>query len=286
MRTPARRLALSAVLLLALAACGDGTRTSSSPSPTGPQTPPEPDPTATETMEVTAWFVRAAGERLWVEPETHERPASPAVAQAAIELMLEGDTRDPNLSTLAPEGTRVLAADIQDAVLVIDLSEEITSVGRSSTEETAFAQQLAYTGSQFGTVDAVRLWVEGGPVDELWGHLDWSEPIERAPFAETPVTFDRPRWGQTLERGPVTAGGEANTFEATVELQLIDPDGQVVEETFTTATSGTGTRGTWQHTFEQPADRPGNWVIEAAEPDPSGGEGFPPVVVRVEFEVT
>ena len=44
---------------------------------------------------------------------------------------------------------------------------------------------------------------------------------------------------------PIRATGTANTFEATFHYELTDTDGRIVDEDFVTATSGTGTRGTF-----------------------------------------
>ena len=47
---------------------------------------------------------------------------------------------------------------------------------------------------------------------------------------------------------PLRVTGTANTFEATFQYELVDGEGEVVDENFVTATSGTGTRGTFDFT--------------------------------------
>ena len=47
---------------------------------------------------------------------------------------------------------------------------------------------------------------------------------------------------------PLRVTGTANTFEATFEYELRDSAGKVVDSNFVTATSGTGTRGTFDFT--------------------------------------
>jgi hypothetical protein len=42
--------------------------------------------------------------------------------------------------------------------------------------------------------------------------------------------------------------GTANTYEATFQYELVDAEGDVVDKNFVTATSGTGTRGTFEFT--------------------------------------
>jgi hypothetical protein len=304
-RHPSMGLAVGIVMLLA--ACGEP-----AVDPDQPTTTPTPTPTATEPTETptvaptvtptgtpteegtppeagrttsTAYFVRADDSGIWVEPVT-EQLAAPTlgVARAAMDQLVAGPTGDPALETEVPPGTQVLDVNITDRVLRVDLSGEVTAASGSSSQETAFSQQLAHTGAQFDTVDAVQLLVQGEPITELWGHLDWSQPVEPDLFALSPITFDSHRWGEQVTAGSVTVGGEANTFEATLELRLLGPDGQVREDTFATATSGSGERGTWTHTFR--LDEPGRWTVVAVEPDPSGGEGRPPFTTELVLDVT
>jgi hypothetical protein len=49
----------------------------------------------------------------------------------------------------------------------------------------------------------------------------------------------------------------SNTFEATLLYELADPSGAVIEDGFATATSGTGTWGTFDFTVEYETSRDG-----------------------------
>jgi germination protein M len=63
---------------------------------------------------------------------------------------------------------------------------------------------------------------------------------------------------------PITATGTANTFEATFHYELTDTDGLIVDENFVTATSGSGTRGTFEFTtdeFTVPFDGIGSLIV-------------------------
>lgn len=259
--------------------------------PDGPEPEPEPDEEAEGAESVPVYFVRETVDSgLWVEPEVRQLPEPTlAVARAAMEQLVDGGTSDPNLTTLAPEGTEVRGAEIEGATLVVDLSGHVRDGQGGAEAEDRFAQQLAHTGAQFDTVDDVRLLVEGEEVDELWGHVDWSEPLTPDEDAVTRIIVTQPRWGETVPAGEITATGTSVTFEATVGLRLIGPDGEVVEETFTTAEGedvGVGGRGDWEHTFETPAEEPGRWAVEVEEPDPSAGEApRAPLTYQVEFDV-
>ena len=55
---------------------------------------------------------------------------------------------------------------------------------------------------------------------------------------------------------PLTIGGTANTYEATFMVELrADGEGKPLLSDFVTATSGSGTRGTFRETLEFGADR-------------------------------
>lgn len=286
-----QRLALLTSLLIALAACSDGAPTDQ-PATTPPSATASATATPTDqaTSTVRVWVARATPDAVWVEPWESTGARTMAPARQAFEHLLSVPPDNPALRTMAPEGTELRGVDIDrdTGVLTVDLSQEVDlpGTGHGSTEEVAFAQQLAYTATQFAGVRSVRLLVEGQEIEDLWGHVDWSKPIEPDPFALTPITIEEPRWGFRREGvGPLTASGQANTFEATLAVRLIDPDGKVVEEKWIMATSGSGTRGTWRYEFG-PLGKRGTWAIEAEEPDPSDGEGRDPLIVRTEFRIT
>ena len=257
----------------------------SEPEPTAPPTTPPPaseppqDSAGAESVE--AWYVRSAARGPFVEPERRRQPASTlGVARAAFTDVITGDPHGPGLSTMAPAGTSILGVNRKGATLILDLSEDVRQTGMGSAAEIAFAQQLAHTATQFPGVESVRLHVEGERISELWGHLDWSQPVKPDEFAISPVVMTKPAHRETVPAGRVTFTGTANTFEATVELRLLNPAGTVVRKTFTTATCGSGCRGDWTHTFA--ITKPGRWKLVAAESDPSDGEnGGPFTTARV-----
>ena len=60
-------------------------------------------------------------------------------------------------------------------------------------------------------------------------------------LVESPLPFEE-------VKTPLRVTGTANTFEATFDYELRDSAGKVVDSNFVTATSGTGTRGTFDFT--------------------------------------
>jgi hypothetical protein len=83
------------------------------------------------------------------------------------------------------------------------------------------------------------------------------EGLTPAILVESPLPFEE-------VGSPVRATGTANTFEATFAYELTDTDGKIVDEGFVTATSGTGTRGTFDFTtkpFTVPFDGVGSLIV-------------------------
>lgn len=256
-------------------------------SPTTPSTTP-PSPTATATEQATAqrqlnyFLQRESGNRPWVEPVTFSydpNVVGDAVAREALTRLLAAPDQD-GLTNPVPDGTRLLDVAVEDGLLRINLSAEVTDSFAGSPYEGNFQQMLAHTGAQFPTVDRVQVVIEGESLETLWGHVDWSQPFEPDPFALSPIIIEQADGSD----GTIRLSGTANVFEATVELVLTDGAGAVVEETFATASCGTGCRGEWQATFDELP--PGSYTVTAREPDPSDGEGFAPFEVAVPVEVS
>jgi Immunoglobulin-like domain of bacterial spore germination len=107
---------------------------------------------------------------------------------------------------------------------------------------------VVYTLSQFAPTK---------PVDYLGRSYTRADFEDATPaiLVESPLPFQ-------AVTAPLRVTGTANTFEATFEYELTDPDGAVLSHDFVTATSGSGTRGTFDFTipFEAPNGL-GNLVV-------------------------
>jgi hypothetical protein len=79
---------------------------------------------------------------------------------------------------------------------------------------------------------------------------------------------------------PVRVTGSANVFEANVTVEVLDERGDAVGSTFTTATCGTGCRGTYSALAAFRVDRVQRGTIVVHDDD-AAGTGTPPHVVRV-----
>ena len=282
-RPVTRTLIVAVAAALTLSACGGDGSDGEAPSPatpapaTDPAPAPAPEVEATEVVAV--HLVRSAPTTFFVEPVPVRVPAfgdalSARVTAAVEALLALTASPDPDLVTSVPEGTTLTMVTIDGPVVTLDLSGGIVGSSGSSSQEATFAQQLAHTARVDTSIESIVLMIDGAPITELWGHLDWSAPIAVDPFILSPVTITTPLAGDEVPVGEVTFRGQATVFEATVLVALTDADGTVLEEGFVTATVGAPERGTWEWTVTLPSA--GTYTVTASESDPSEGEGRPP----------
>jgi germination protein M len=229
---------------------------SSSPSGNPAETPkPTPTPTRSsgETIVIRAYYVLDGD--VGVEglvPTLREVPETTAVARAAMETLLRGEILADydRLSTAIPAGTRLLGLSIKDGVATVDLSREFESGGGSAS---AFRRlgQVVYTLTQFSTVRSVLFQVEGRTVTTFGSEgIVLEGPQARTDFVDIlPSIFvDRPAYGAAAGN-PARITGNANVFEASFLIAILDASGRTLVTDHTMATCGTGCRGTFDATF-------------------------------------
>jgi hypothetical protein len=234
---------------------GAGTPPATSEPPTTPpsSTPSSPtSPTATPTSPASptgeeftyeVWF--AYGDRLFVTKRTE--PFDPAVGHIALRTLLEGPgdaEGDAGLTTAIPAGVALNGLTIDDGVATVDVTGQFDDASGSLGERMRLAQAV-YTITQFPSVTGVRFELDGEPVESFGSHgVLISEPQTREDYEDLlpAILVESPLIGQPVS-SPVTISGTANVFEATVSIRILDADGNVIANTFTTATCGTGCRG-------------------------------------------
>ncbi len=227
---------------------------------TGPSIPPSagpsPRPSATpaETMIVRAYFILRGDPGVeGIVPTLRVVPKTTGVARAAMEALLDSGTiRDAyrDISTAIPLGTKLLGISIRNGVATVDLSREFESGGGSAS---AFyrLQQVLYTLTQFSTVRSVLFQVEGRTVTTFGSEgVVLDGPMERGDFADLlPSIFvDRPAYGAAANN-PARITGNANVFEASFRIAILDGSGKILVDEHAMATCGTGCRGTFDVTL-------------------------------------
>jgi hypothetical protein len=221
-----------------------------------------------------------------VSPVRRPIDATPAVGGAAMRALLEGPTEEETAGGLAsaiPSGTHLHDIAVANGVATVDLDGSFDDGGGSASMLGRVAQVVA-TLTRFPTIRRVAFRIDGEPVDAIGGEgVAVDPPIGRAAIeGETPqILVESPLPGDSVT-SPIRLRGTANVFEATVSLDVRDAGGKLLKQTFTTATSGTGTRGTFDTELSLPG-RQGEVTVVAYEA--SAEDGRPLHVVQVPLEL-
>ena len=236
------------------------------------------EPQGTVTYEV--WFHR--GEHLFVTHRTQD--ATLAVGRASLEALLAGPTvheTQRDVQSSVPPGTDLLGLDIDDGIATVDLTSEYES-GGGSLSMTMRLAQVVYTLTQFETVNAVQFMLDGEPVDVFSAEgIVLDHPVRRRDYAELlpPILVTSPGIEDTVAN-PLRVEGTANVFEANVTIRVEDAKGRELAQTFTTATCGTGCRGTFSATVPlRPTSETHAFLI--LSDDDADGDGRPSYEVEV-----
>jgi len=167
--------------------------------------------------------------------------AAPAVARAALEALFAGPTareRDIGLTSGVPAETTIEQLAIANGVATVDL------------EPCPPLAQIVLTLTQFSTVKTVS------------GSCARGRRLSRADFedASPQILVESPLVDQEVE-SPARVHGSANTFEATFQGEIVDRDGRIVAHKTVTATSGSGTRGTFDVSIPFDVTREGGELV-------------------------
>lgn len=220
-------LVLSFALLVA-AGCGGDDTTTVTVRETVTETAASSVPSEAPAL-VALYFIQDG--KVW--PEQRGIVTGPAIATTTVQQLFEGT--ETELTSAIPPGTRLRGLTISGGTASIRLEPAVT--------DRKARAQLTYTLTQFESVERVSF--NGDP------------PVGRAAFeGETPaILVESPLSGEEVEPG-FEVTGTANTFEATFQYELRDAADEILKKDFVTATSGSGTRGTFRFTVPYEASRP------------------------------
>jgi Immunoglobulin-like domain of bacterial spore germination/Sporulation and spore germination len=233
------------------------------------------DSTEASSTETVTLPASSAGKVYWlrdgkVSPVSRGLPATDSEA-AALDELFAGPSSDEEealeATTAIPSGAEVEDLQIADGVATVSISGDFPNEALA---------QVVYTLTQFPTVDSVT--IEGdGFVAASYTRADFEDQTP-AILVESPLPFEE-------VTSPLRANGTANTFEATFNYELTDTDGLIVDENFVTATSGTGTRGTFEFTtkpFSVPFDGVGSLIVF----EPSAEDGSRTKLVEIPLRMS
>lgn len=188
---------------------------------------------------------------------TVEVPADATTVVARVGLALErlfegvGDHASdvPVMSSAIPADAEFLGVTryhAESAIVTVGVSAEFAGGGGSFSMQGRLAQ-VVYTATAVEGVTGVRFEVDGVPTTVFGGEgVIVDDPATRDEFeAFLPAIMIESPAHLGTAGNPLSVTGTANVFEATVSVALTDAEGLIIWEGFTTATCGTGCRGTW-----------------------------------------
>ena len=255
--------------------------TVAAPSTGGQQQPtaggPSPAQNTHSQIGLQVWFTQHG--KLFVTSRTV--PATPAVGRAAVDSLLAGPSAAEHAAALRsqiPAGTALRGLSISAGIATVDLSDAFESNAGPSTMPVRIAQ-LVYTLTQFPTVKGVRFQLDGHGTTVIGG-VPVQSPQTRAMYRGylPAITVQAPVIGQHVT-SPVTVSGSADVFEATVSVRVLDSVGHEIARTFTTASCGTGCRGSYSVTVPYSVMQSGPGTVEVFES--SARDGAPVNVERI-----
>ncbi len=168
--------------------------------------------------------------------------ATKAPATAAVKALLAGPTareRAIGMTSAIPAGTTLRSLVISAGVATVDLSGAFAPAAAA----TSAAAQLCYTLTRFPTVGRGVIIEVNGAAFAVDGsraarkRADY-ESVTPPIFVEDPAPFD-------VVRSPIKVVGTADVFEATFQSRLFDAAARRLAGGTVTATSGSGTRGSF-----------------------------------------
>jgi hypothetical protein len=222
-------LAVAAVFLVA--GCGDDNN-EATPTETATVTTP------VESTRIRVYFLHAG--KVW---PVARRPKG---GEALIKTLVRGPTADEaaiGLTTSVPSDFKPTNEQLDAKTLVSRLDTNV-----ALTDEALAQIVYTWTEGDFGGGHAVI--ING----KRYTRADFEEQTPLI-LVESPLPFEE-------VKTPLRVTGTANTFEATFQYELVDSAGKVVDTNFVTATSGTGTRGTFDFTTNEVDDLAALHVFE------------------------
>ncbi len=157
------------------------------PSPEPVPSPPNPSPTRVPGNEQTAqvYWLQDTGTGFKLVPQQvqlqADRNQPNEFLQAAFQRLLEGPTEGSE-STTIPQGTKVLGVNVENNNVRVNLSEEFTSGGGSSSM-IGRVGQIVYTATTLNPNANVYIEVDGKQLEVLGGEgLELEQPLTRESF--------------------------------------------------------------------------------------------------------
>lgn len=118
----------------------------------------------------------------YVTGVTRELPYTKGVLRLALQELIKGpQAGEGTVGRTLPASTRILSLTIENKVAIINFSSDLLTAADSpggSLGGAVFLQSIVYTATQFSTVDAALVKVNGEAYSD--GHYIWDQPVRRS----------------------------------------------------------------------------------------------------------
>lgn len=238
----------------------DGTPTGS----TAPSASPSDTPTGTTVIRTYFWLGGPDGSAGLVAT-LREIPSTKAIATAAVGALLGGPSATEashGITSQIPAGSQLLGLTIDNGVATIDLSSEFDAGGSPAAVQTRLGQ-VVYTLTQFPTVKSVVVEIEEANPTKAMTRADGVALLPA-------IWVDRPAWNAAAGN-PIHVTGSADVFEATFRVAVLDGSGKVLADQQVMATSGSGTRGTFDTSVAYTIGKAQYGTLRVYEPSAKDG---------------
>jgi hypothetical protein len=230
----------------------------------GSSAAPTPTPSGTTIVRAYFWLGGLPGSEGLVAV-LREIPGTKSVAKAAVNALLGGPTSGEKgraITTAVPAGSQLLDLSIDKGVATINLSAEFMSGGESSSVQTRLGQ-VTYTLTQFPTVKSVVFQIEG---------VQLADAVSRADYVALlpDIWVDRPAFSAAIGN-PAHVTGNADVFEATFRMSILDATGKVIADVQVMASCGSGCRGTFDTTIPYAVSKGQYGILRAYNPSAKDG---------------
>lgn len=192
----------------------------------------------------------------WTEIEA---PDGSSVELLRLQLLTRDDLElpAPGFFNLVPPDAEFLDLTWDGRTIILDVNEAFREGTGGLLSDFTMLNQIVYTATYMNDAEAVRFLIDGQEVTDFGSDgIDLTGGVTRETFRDSlnSIIVTEPLiYGQ--DGLPIVAG-VANVFEATVSLDIIDANGEVSYQDFTTATCGTGCWGEFSFSLDTPAIRP------------------------------
>ncbi len=273
------------ILSLIMAACSPQL-----PDAPDTQPPPADEPPALEVAEAAVYYVKITDKDAYLVREVHEVTAAERIEIAALEQLIHGEPVTEGAFRVLPPHTSVIGIDVVDGLATIDFSREVLNANVGAAGEALGIQSIVNTLTELPEIEQVMFLVEGEfdeRAQDWWGHIGLAElqPFERdlSMVWEPVIWVNEPAPGIEVS-SPLTVQGSARVYEATVNLRLVDQDGEVLVDTFTTATAGGPARGEFETALAFPVPSTGEGRLEVFWISPKDGSEQDKVNIPVRIQ--